>query len=314
MQAITLLTKLLESESEEDVITVLNSEGLLEATERWRYLGKMPNNQSIVQAQQSSANAALVEKFTNGLDAILLRKCKAEGIDPRRSNAPTSMANAIERFYGDLAGADHATIRALAEESMVLYATGSKQRPCISLYDSGEGQHAADFPTTFCSLIYGSEEEGSYKGAIPFVQGRFNMGGTGVLPFCSDKYKLQLIVSRVPEDVAHTTSQEWAFTVFCFFSSKQSPSWKYLVGPDGGVLTGGSNRLALLPKLGAKTGEICAPRERLVKSGTLIKMYDYKAPRSNICGEQFKSCQEYLLRPALPLRIIECRESSTRPM
>jgi hypothetical protein len=36
-------------------------------------------------------------------------------------------------------------------------------------------------------------------------------------------------------------------------------------------------------------------------------MYDYKAPRSNICGELFKKLEEYLLRPVLPLRVIECR-------
>lgn len=36
-------------------------------------------------------------------------------------------------------------------------------------------------------------------------------------------------------------------------------------------------------------------------------MYDYKAPRSNICGELFKRLEDYLLRPAMPLRIIECR-------
>ena len=71
-------------------------------------------------------------------------------------------------------------IRAIAEENLVLYATGSKQRPCLSFYDAGEGQLPENFPSTFCSLIYGSDE-GSYKGAVPFVQGRFNMGGTGVL-------------------------------------------------------------------------------------------------------------------------------------
>ncbi len=65
--------------------------------------------------------------------------------------------------------------------------------------------------------------------------------------------------------------------------------------------------LALVPKAGAKSGEVCMPREREVKSGTLIKMYDYKAPRSNICGELFKKLVDYLLRPALPLRLIECR-------
>jgi hypothetical protein len=306
MQAKALLMKLLEAESEEEVISALNSEGLLQANDRWRYLGNMPNNQSVVHGQQSTPSAALVEKFTNGLDAILLRRCKAKGIDPRGPDAPAKMADAIDLVFGDLS--DVTKIRPLAEENLVLYATGSKPRPCLSLFDAGEGQLAHDFPTTFCSLIYGSQD-GSYKGAIPFVQGRFNMGGTGVLPFCSDKYKLQLIVSRVPEDVAKSTGHEWAFTIFCFFASKQNPAWKYLVGTDSQVLTAGSDPLGLVPKLGAKSGEVCAPRERLVTSGTLIKMYDYKAPRSNICGEQFKKLQDYLLRPSLPLRIVECRES-----
>jgi hypothetical protein len=36
-------------------------------------------------------------------------------------------------------------------------------------------------------------------------------------------------------------------------------------------------------------------------------MYDYQAPRSNVCGELFKKIEDYLLRPALPVRIIECR-------
>ena len=52
----------------------------------------MPNNQSVVHAQQTTAAAALVEKFTNGLDAILMRHCKAAGIDPRGSQAPAEHA------------------------------------------------------------------------------------------------------------------------------------------------------------------------------------------------------------------------------
>jgi len=304
MQDNTLLSELLAAESEEEVVEALNARQLLQTPERWEYLGKMPNNQSVVQGQQSSPAAALVEKFTNGLDAILLKHCKSAGIDPRGPKAPGNMASAVEQYFGDLS--DPLKIRPLAEDHLVLYATGSKARPCISLYDAGEGQLAESFPGTFCSLIYGSGD-GSYKGAIPFVQGRFNMGGTGVLPFCSDKYKLQLIVSRVPEAVAGSPKHEWAYTLFCFFASKQNPSWKYLVGADKKIYTAGSSPLGLVPKKDAKSGEICAPRERLVNSGTLIKMYDYKAPRSNVCGELFKKLEEYLLRPALPLRIIECR-------
>jgi hypothetical protein len=302
-----LLTELLEAEYESDVIACFVKRGLFEEAnaKRWIALGNMPNNQSVVHAQQSTPAAALVEKFTNGLDAILLRRCKAQGIDPRSFAAPPSMSKAVQKWFGDLDGKFSQEVRPLAEENLVLYATGSKSRPCLSFYDAGEGQLPDNFPSTFCSLIYGSDE-GSYKGAVPFVQGRFNMGGTGVLPFCGDDRKMQLIVSRAPLDV-QKSAHEWGFTVFCFFPSRQSPSWKYLVGTDGKIMTAGAEPLGLVPKIGAKAGEICAPRERKVPHGTLIKMYDYKAPRSNVCGELFRKLEEYLLRPMLPLRIIECR-------
>ncbi len=300
-----LLMELLAAEREADALAALKKRSLFTAANRWCPLGNMPNNQSIVQAQMSSPAAALVEKFTNGLDAILLRHCKSDDIDPAGLNAPQNMRDAVYKFYGDLSAKSGTDIRILAEENLVLYATGSKSRPSISFFDSGEGQLPESFPTTFCSLIYGSSQ-GSYKGAVPFVQGRFNMGGTGVLPFCGDERKLQLIVSRVPSDVA-SAPHDWGFTIFCYFPSKQNPAWYYLTGTDSNVLTAGSEPLPLVPKLGAKAGEICAPRERMVSSGTLIKMYDYKAPRSNICGELFKRLEEYLLRPEMPLRIIECR-------
>lgn len=307
MQDKKLLLALLDCESEDDAITTLNKLRLFDEAnaKRWVSLGKMPNNQSVVHAQQSTPAAALVEKFTNALDAILLRKCKAEKIDPRGPDAPENMRMAVERWYGELPEKTPTEIRAIAEENLVLYATGSKQRPSLSIYDAGEGQLPEAFPSTFCSLVYGSDE-GSYKGAVPFVQGRFNMGGTGVLPFCGDDRKMQLIVSRVPTDVENAP-HEWAFTIFSFFPSRQSPSWKYLVGPDGKIMTAESEPLGLIPMAGAKSGEACPPRERKVAHGTLVKMYDYKAPRSNICGELFKKLEEYLLRPMLPLRIYECR-------
>ena len=303
-----LLDELLAAESEEEVLIALEARGLMTNKTRWRYLGNMPNNQSIVQNQQSTAAASLVEKYTNSVDAILLRFCKAAGIDPRSPAAPQSMAEAIAAYFGDIATEfnDKNKLRAFAEDHIVLYATGSKARPCLSVYDSGEGQLPQDFPNTFCSLIYGVNG-GSYKGAVPFVQGRFNMGGTGVLPFCSEKHKMQLVVSRVPHEVAKSSDHEWGYTVFCFFPSKQDPSWYYLVGSDTQILTAGANPLGLLPKTGAKSAELCKPRERKVESGTLIKMFDFKAQRSNICGEQFKKLEEFMLMPALPMRLVECR-------
>jgi hypothetical protein len=311
----TLLHELLEADTEESVLEALSKRELLNDRGRWRYLGDMPNNQSVVYAQQSTPAAALVEKYTNGVDAVLLRRCKALGIDPRGPDAPPSMARAIERFLSEMtdtfANANNNKtsrdqLRQFAEQNLMVYATGGKTRPSLSFYDAGEGQLPDNFPTTFCSLIHGSGG-GSYKGAIAFVQGRFNMGGTGVLPFCSARYKLQLIVSRVPNDIATTVDHEWGYTIFCFFASKRDASWHYLVGPDGHILTAGYHPIGLLPQVGATAGTINAPRERKVACGTLIKMYDFAGPRNNICGELFKRTEEFLLRPPLPLRMAECR-------
>lgn len=305
-----LLDELLNADDEASVLAALESRGLLADKSRWRYLGDIPNNKSIVLGQQSNSMAALVEKYTNASDALLLRRCRAAGIDPRDSKtAPPSMPAAVSRWFGDLDVLTQDGRRDFAEENLLMFATGSKLRPCISLYDNGEGQLAADFPDTFCSLIFGAKTRSSYKGAIPFVQGRFNMGGTGVLRFCSEKRKLQLIVSRCPVDVVGSDDHEWAFTIMCYFDSKDDPSWKYLIGPDDSVFTAGSMPLSLVPRKKAKSGKICPPRERAVASGTLLKLYDFQAPRSNICGELLKKLSEYLIQPVLPLRLIECRES-----
>jgi hypothetical protein len=308
-----LLLELLEAESEREVLAALKKRGLLDdAFARWEYLGRMPNNQSVVHNQQSSPTAALVEKYVNGVDAILMRHCKSQRIDPRGETAyerfPT-MQHIVEARFPEIPTMSAEDIRKLAANQLVLYATGSKERPCLSLYDDGEGQLAENFPSTFCSLIH-ADASGSYKGAVPFVQGKFNMGGTGVLPFCSEQRKLQLIVSRVPADLAGTDDHQWAFTLMCFFPGRQDPAWKYLVGPDRTIMTAGPQPLALIPDSRVpKANELVLPRERAVASGTLIKMYDFTAPKSNICGTLYKHLKQFLLRPPLPLRIHECRES-----
>src|ERR1700730_19050147 len=100
MQDKQLLLDLLNAEIEFMAASVLNRRGLLKDPTRWRALGRMRNNQSVVHAQQSTAAAALVEKFTNGLDAILMRRCKADGIDPRSAAAPGNMSKAVQRWFG----------------------------------------------------------------------------------------------------------------------------------------------------------------------------------------------------------------------
>ena len=74
-------------------------------------------------------------------------------------------------------------------DNILLVVTGSKQKPSYSIIDKGEGQTPEDIPNTFLSLVKEN------KLNVPFVQGRFGMGSTGVLPFCGDK-QIQLIISK----------------------------------------------------------------------------------------------------------------------
>lgn len=54
-----LLHELLNAENETSVLESLKKRGLLSDPIRWEYLGNMPNNQSIVHNQQSTAAAAM---------------------------------------------------------------------------------------------------------------------------------------------------------------------------------------------------------------------------------------------------------------
>ncbi len=67
-------------------------------------------------------------------------------------------------------------------------------------------------PRTILSLHKGN------KGSIPFVQGKFNMGGSGVLEFCGIDYNVELILSRkvnprlLPQNPSADDSK-WSFTI-----------------------------------------------------------------------------------------------------
>lgn len=114
-----LLQELLAAEDEAAALEALNKRDLLKPINegRWKYVGNMPNNQSVVHNQQSTQAAALVEKFTNAADAILIRRCKAQKIDPRSVEAPQSMAKAVEQFFGDLGDKSRDELRKFARRN-----------------------------------------------------------------------------------------------------------------------------------------------------------------------------------------------------
>ena len=144
--------------------------------------------------QSSTAEGALVEKLVNSVDAVLMGECWASGIEPNSSEAPRSIKHAVALYFGDgsrpetqgdLSNWPNKKLRKVAN-LITLAATGKKTNPSITVVDAGEGQTPNSLPPTILSL------DKKNKIDIHFVQGKFNMGGTGALRFCGEN-NLQLV-------------------------------------------------------------------------------------------------------------------------
>ena len=185
-----LCLDLIKADNEQQVITILRGAGFWDEKRVWRLYGDRENNFSTIGNQQNRPDAALVEKLVNAVDARLMHECLGDGINPESTAAPQTIRDAIARFFekGRSASVYGGQVRAWDNEmrrdvarGITFAATGVKGQegdPCLTIADQGEGQTPRKFPDTFLSL------EKSNKLRIPFVQGKFNMGGTGVLEFC----------------------------------------------------------------------------------------------------------------------------------
>jgi len=312
MNSEALCRALLHAETEKDVLRILGRNALL-AEKYWRPLGAMENNFGIVANQQEDPTGAFVEKIINALDANLMASCFTRGIDPESKEAPQSMAEAVEQFFavpggrlGDLTPKEQT---ALAIRTTQVVAVGLRDDPCYLIVDMGEGQTPANFPNTFLSLAK------SNKLRIPFVQGKFNAGGTGVLQFCGEE-NLQLIISRrhpkAPAPKNDTTRDDWGFSVVRRLEpksgeSRRSSIYVYLA-PDGRVPSFRASSIRVLPGDSAKN----RPAEAYAKQlqwGTVIKLYSYRWKAGSIATTDARyELEKYLHSPCLPFRVIETRD------
>jgi len=184
-----LFFELYNAPTEDAVDQVISKYPALFLDENWHPLGGDEKMFGIVRGQQSNPIAALVEKVTNSIDAILTRKCFESGIDPESNQAPRSMEEAIQKFFPDNKNWDMQSFRRKQAEEIQIVADGPPRNTSVIIYDNGEGQHPEDFERTFLSLVRGN------KINIHFVQGKYNMGGSGALVFCGRK-RYQLIASK----------------------------------------------------------------------------------------------------------------------
>ncbi len=177
----TLFFDLYNASTEEEVDKVIRKHPQAFQQQNWYPLGGTKNNFGVVENQQSYPIAALIEKITNSIDAILTKRCIKEGIDPKSTFAPKSMQEAIEKFFPDNSNWDLTSFRQTQAESIQIHADGPRFNTSLIIFDEGEGQHPEEFEKTFLSLLQGNKNE------IQFVQGKYNMGGSGAIVFCGKK-------------------------------------------------------------------------------------------------------------------------------
>jgi hypothetical protein len=323
-----LCLALMEADTEIEVVNLLKNAGFWDEPGMWRYYGDYENNFNTIGNQQARPDAAMVEKLVNSEDARLMNECYVRGTHPEGPSAPQSIREAVALFFEGEKAKDSSLAGRVSEwpdakrtqiaRGITLAATGytpKEGKPCFTISDSGEGQTPEKMPDTFLSLTK------SNKLRIPFVQGKFNMGGTGVLKFCGQR-NLQLIVSRRNPDVlngkrAHQTDDQWGFTVVRRedpTEGRRSSVYTYLAPLDsnklprlGRVLRFSVDKLPIFPD-GRK------PYGRNSKSGTLIKLYEFAAAgysNTHILRKDGLLAHLDLLLPdpALPIRLHECRPS-----
>ncbi len=301
-----ILLGLLNAETEEEINKIIRREKILENNNNWKSYGNLENNWGSAGNQQDEACAALVEKVTNSIDAMLLLKCKLAKIDPTSKQAPRDIFEAAEKFFNikknKIIELPKNELTELAN-NIQLIATGQKGSigyPTLSIADFGEGQNPKDFPDTFLSLYK------SNKSNIPFVTGKFNMGGTGVIRFCSKINGYQLIISKKSPELKGANNL-WGYTLIRRLrpvGSMKNSMIQYFA-PNGDIPIINKKVLNLLPYC---KGDVVEPYKLPMEWGTFIKLYEYQiAQRTNILYDLFVELSKLLYEIPLPIRLIEGR-------
>lgn len=325
-----LALDLLRADSEDEVVRLLKQAGLWDNRDLWRLYGDKEGNFAQAGNQQSLPEAALVEKIVNSCDSRLMLECLLRGIDPESDKAPGSVREAVATFFEPRPGKEDeagslstwgSAKRTHESRNITIVATGDRptrghhrKRMCLTVTDLGEGQSPDRLPHTILSL------NAKNKQRVRFVQGKFNMGGSGALRFCGE-LGLQLVISRRHPKLkgSDPSGDDWAVTVV----RREAPSarsgepvhseFTYLapmgVGTSakprgGGVLRFTSETLPLMP-------EHDEPYSRQVTWGTAIKLYEYETSvgQSNVLMKDglLFALERLLPEIALPVRMHECR-------
>ncbi len=289
-----LFESLYQAPIEDAVNNIIISNPIFHDPNNWHPFDDNEGNFSTVENQQANPIAAVVEKLTNSIDALLMRKCYEAGIEPNSTEAPKSMEEAVRRFYSFENFDNPSYRRQIAEDIQILADPNSpKMNTSLIIYDNGEGQHPQEFPNTFLSFRRGNKND------IRFVQGKYNMGGTGAIIYCGEN-RYQLIGSR-----RFDATGAFGFTLIRMHPmthdeelTKKNTYYEYFC-PNGSI-----------PQFHIEELDLNL-HQRKFTTGTIIKLYSYDLPsgtRSVISSDLNQSINEFLHKPMLPAYIIDRKE------
>lgn len=314
-----LCLELMRADTENEVICILEKAEFWHDDSSWRWLGDAEHNYSTVGNQQNHAEQAIVEKLVNSIDARIICEARLKGYlppvenEPQKSDTPNSVTEACKLFFGNSVD----ELESLSKDiTVAATAPGTHnsgfKRPCFSIADRGEGQTPSRMPSTILSLLKGNKDK------IKFVQGKFNMGGTGVLEFCGLDRNLQFVMSRrhpklVDLDSNDQSDDHWGFTIIRRNDPVDGKGSQYVyLAPvannektdEKGVLSFYSEMMPIFPQHNE-------PYKNNSEWGTIIKLYEYDAPgfRHNILNKRGLMARTRIMLPdpPLPVRFHECR-------
>ncbi|WP_429910807.1 hypothetical protein [Glycocaulis sp.] len=300
---------LLATESEAGVDKILAEFLEFQDSNNWKPLDGRETNFNVTSNQASDGGKALTELMTNMVDAVLMKHAYLKGVEPKGAAAPKTMYQAVDQLVqkmhgGKLVNLDSADpwLKEFAQNNLAIGITGARSKteglPCYTFADNGEGQSPDDFETTFLSLSAGN------KKSIPFVQGKFNMGSSGVLGYCGRRW-YKLIVSR-----RYDKNGPWGWTIMRRRpgTGDDLPIAEYFVGPDGNIPRFEAEELYPFHTVEQKRYD-----RMHLNSGTIIKLFDYQV------GSRFMSFRgsrealnENLVETILPFRILDLRQKPTK--
>ena len=297
--------QIMQAETEAKVSETIASVAELADSKNWHPIDERVTNFNVVTNQASTGSKALTELCTNMVDAVLMKHAHEKGVSLTGVDAPKSVIEGVRDLVqlpgarsGILAEVDSLRyLQEFAEKNLVIGVTGGRRRTdslCFTFVDNGEGQHPNDFANTFLSLSKGNKSD------IPFVQGKYNMGSSGVLSYCGRRW-YKLIVSR-----RYDKNGKWGWTLVRRRPGNGMPVAEYFK-LNGNVPSFSASVLHPM-----NLGNGSRDDKVHISTGTIVKLYDYQMESATSFRNIRESLNENLISTILPFRLMDYRVTPQR--